>query len=118
MAGRVELCLSQAIATEYAEVLDRFTETKEGTRRLLAALGERYNALFVAPSERVFEVLRDPSDNMFLECALAAQAQGIISGDAHLLSLGCFRGIPILSPAQFLARFEDMQGVTAWSAPS
>lgn len=43
-----------------------------------------------------------PSDDKFLECALAARAEAIISGDRHLLALGEFRGIPILTPAEWL----------------
>jgi predicted nucleic acid-binding protein len=40
-----------------------------------------------------------------LECALAAKADYIVSGDRrHLLPLKAFRGIPIVSPAEFLRR--------------
>jgi predicted nucleic acid-binding protein len=42
---------------------------------------------------------------MILECALAAEADFIVSGDKkHLLVLRRFRGIPIVSPAEFLRR--------------
>jgi predicted nucleic acid-binding protein len=45
----------------------------------------------------------DPQDEMVLECALAAEVDVIVSGDKkHLLSLRRFRGIPILSPSEFL----------------
>ena len=48
----------------------------------------------------------DLKDNMFLGLAVAAFADCIISGDKkHLLSLHPFRGIPILSPADFLKQF-------------
>src|SRR3989338_4096591 len=40
----------------------------------------------------------DPSDEKFLACAVVARANFIISGDSHLLRLGMFRDIPILSP--------------------
>lgn len=45
----------------------------------------------------------DESDNRILECAVAAKAEIIVSGDRHLRDLGEFRGIRILSPAEFLA---------------
>jgi uncharacterized protein len=44
----------------------------------------------------------DPSDDMFLRCAVAAGAKYIISGDRHLLQLKSYKRIKILSPAEFL----------------
>jgi putative PIN family toxin of toxin-antitoxin system len=44
----------------------------------------------------------DPSDDMFLHCAVAAGAKYIISGDRHLLQLKSYKRIKILSPAEFL----------------
>ncbi len=41
--------------------------------------------------------LRDPDDLAVLACAVAAEADLIVSGDKDLLSLGSFRGIPIVS---------------------
>ncbi|MCX6037954.1 MAG: putative toxin-antitoxin system toxin component, PIN family [Chloroflexi bacterium] len=47
---------------------------------------------------------RDPKDDKFLEAALAGKADAIISGDADLLVLNPFEEIPILRPAEILAR--------------
>ena len=55
------------------------------------------------PTQRV-TACRDPKDNKFLEAALAGQADCVVSGDADLLDLKLFEGIPILRPAEFLAR--------------
>jgi len=41
---------------------------------------------------------------MFLEVALNGDASAIVTGDRELLALDPFRGIPILTPAQYLAR--------------
>ena len=42
-------------------------------------------------------------DNRILECALEGKAEYIISGDKrHLLPLGEYEGIRILSPDEFL----------------
>jgi len=46
---------------------------------------------------------RDPRDNKFLALALAAGADVIASSDEDLLCLHPWRGIPIVSPAHFLA---------------
>jgi len=57
----------------------------------------------VIPDRKV-TACRDPKDDKFLEAALAGSADCVISGDADLLDLTPFESIPILRPAEFLAR--------------
>jgi putative PIN family toxin of toxin-antitoxin system len=65
----------------------------------------RDSAEMVFPVDRVVGVVADPFDAMVLECATAAEAEFIISGDKkHLLPLGSYRGCLILSPGEFLKR--------------
>jgi hypothetical protein len=45
---------------------------------------------------------RDINDNKFLELAVSGKAICIVSGDTDLLVLHPFRGIPILTPREFL----------------
>jgi len=45
-------------------------------------------------------VLSDPDDDEVLACAIAANAQLIVSGDRDLLSLKTYRGIPIVNAAE------------------
>jgi hypothetical protein len=49
----------------------------------------------------------DPDDEMFLVYALEGEAQGIISGDHHLLELGAFQNISILTARQFLEMLDE-----------
>jgi putative PIN family toxin of toxin-antitoxin system len=63
----------------------------------------RLRGELVVPTQTV-SVCRDPKDNKFLEAALAVQTDCIVSGDADLLVLTPFQDIPILRPAEFLAR--------------
>lgn len=63
-------------------------------RRMLAA------AEPVTITERVV-ACRDPDDDKFLELAVNGNADAIISGDADLLALDTFRGIPIITAAAF-----------------
>ena len=52
----------------------------------------------------IINLIKDEADNRVLECAFEVKADYIISGDKrHLLSLKQFRGIQIISPAQFLS---------------
>ena len=59
-------------------------------------------SVIVTRIKKLNVVKDDPKDNMFLECALSAKADYIISGDTHLLDMGEYNGIKVLSPAQFL----------------
>ena len=49
---------------------------------------------------------RDAKVNKFLELALDGKATHIVSGDEDLLVLHPFRGLPILTPQDFLAQWE------------
>jgi putative PIN family toxin of toxin-antitoxin system len=55
------------------------------------------NCMLVEPDEKI----DDPDDNMFLEAAVAAEADYIVSQDNHLLKLKEFRGIKIVRPEEF-----------------
>ncbi len=94
------------------ELLAEYHETMEELRReypnhscvdWAAALSEA--ATLVFPSERAGGATPDPGDEMVLECALAADAQFIVTGDKrHLLPLRRYREVEIVSPAEFLRR--------------
>lgn len=48
----------------------------------------------------------DPEDDNILIAAIEGKADCIISGDKHLSSRKTHRGIPILSPAEFVAQHQ------------
>ena len=56
----------------------------------------------VEPKNKIGIIKIDPSDNIVLECAVEGKADYIISGDEHLLKLKEFRGIRIVTAAEFL----------------
>jgi predicted nucleic acid-binding protein len=47
-------------------------------------------------------VTADPDDDKILECAVVGGASHVVTGDRHLLSLGSYQGIPIISATSFL----------------
>jgi len=104
--GLVDLCISEAIMAETLRVLrDKFGRTPEwlvDADRLLRVL-----ARLVTPSETLQVIEADPSDDRILECAIAADAEVILSGDTHLLSLGSFRAIPVQRVAEFLSGLQS-----------
>jgi putative PIN family toxin of toxin-antitoxin system len=59
----------------------------------------------LVPAAEIDRVVQaDPDDDQVLACALAAQADLIVSGDADLLNLKTYHRIPIVSAAEALAR--------------
>lgn len=101
---RGTLVTSEAMVAEWREVLGR----PWLARRLRADQAEEllramlHDAVIVHPGIKVRDC-RDAKDDKVLECALAAAADLIVSGDRDLLVLHPWRGIPILSPAAYLA---------------
>jgi len=51
-------------------------------------------------------ICRDPRDNKFLELAVDGKAQIIITGDQDLLILNPFENIDVLTPRDFLLRYD------------
>jgi uncharacterized protein len=67
----------------------------------------RLVARLVEPTESLHVVEADPTDDRIVECAVAADAEVILSGDKHLLALGNFREIPIQRVGEFLAALQE-----------
>ena len=100
--GRI--LISVPVLLELAEVLSRkklnkYLFEEERMRFLIALLKE---AELVEITEVVTDC-RDVKDNKFLELAVSGKADCIVSGDDDLLVLNPFRGIPILTPKEFLS---------------
>lgn len=96
----IDLFVSVPIAIELRGVLaEKFHWSAERIEQLTQALAFLCHS--VTPQEAV-RAAADPEDDRILEYALAASADVIVSGDSHLLDLKSFRGIPIMSPRQFL----------------
>jgi uncharacterized protein len=53
----------------------------------------------------VHAVKADPSDNIYLACAVEGKADFVVSGDKHLKNLKTYQGIRIVDPASFLGHF-------------
>lgn len=100
--GEAILCLTEEVVQEYLRVIARLPIAPETKNKLVAILQEKRNIELVTPSRRYVVVLEDLKDNKFIDCAVEAQADYIISGDAHLLQVKAFRGIAIYSPKDFL----------------
>jgi uncharacterized protein len=58
----------------------------------------------VSTIKRLAVIVDDPDDDRVLECAIAGRADFIVSGDRHLLKLGSYDGVSILTVRNFLDR--------------
>jgi len=56
----------------------------------------------VEPNITLRVIQSDPDDDRILECAVAGNADLIVSGDRHLTKLKEFQGIGIVRPIDFL----------------
>jgi putative PIN family toxin of toxin-antitoxin system len=59
----------------------------------------------VVVDEQLQVVPDDPDDDKFVECAVAANAAVIVSGDQHLLTLKHYHDVEVLTAADFLLRY-------------
>lgn len=72
-----------AILTETSRVLQtKFEWEEERIRQAIQAISQ---VAIVLPLRPTLHILKDEPDNRILECAVAGQAQRIVSGDRHLL---------------------------------
>ena len=122
ISGLFSTTSTPALAVEKASTKAQLVATHETLRELIEKLlvpkfdryvrRERREALLqrVASLVEIVEVLqsirasRDPKDDKFLEAAVNGRADVIVTGDSDLLELSPFRGIAIVTPADYLAR--------------
>jgi putative PIN family toxin of toxin-antitoxin system len=98
------VAVSEATMAELLDALDRPRLARFLDPELRVELLGQLDTLgvFFAPAERVTDC-RDPKDDKYLELALAARADAIVSGDDDLLVLHPWRGVQVLRPADYLA---------------
>jgi putative PIN family toxin of toxin-antitoxin system len=103
-AERVTLHTSAQLLVELRNVLHRekFSRAIRALALSATEIVEGYAALaiVVVPAVIPPTVIADPDDDVVLACAVAAEADYVVSGDPHLLNLQQFQSIPIVTPAQ------------------
>ena len=96
--------MSQDIVNELDDVLGRERLPFE-REQIDEFVGKVLSTSEMVTPETNLEVIEDdPDDDKILECAVAGNADYIISGDSHLLDIGEYRDIRVLNPDQFLER--------------
>lgn len=106
--GKFILVISEAIAHEYLDVINR-PKFKISHAEITAVTDLLFHqAEFVTPQEAVTAISIDPTDNKFLEAALAGEVKLIVSGDDHLLRLKTYRGVEIIGAREFIAQLKNL----------
>lgn len=102
--GRLEIGTSRTLLAEFGRVLgQKFGWIPDRVEAAVAQVARI--AAVVEPGEAVEVIGADPADDRVLEAARAFDADVIVSGDRHLLDLGAWGEIEIISPAEFIARW-------------
>ena len=100
-ANRITLMISEPIIAELIGVLrSRFDWTEQQIRDVEKEL--RTVASVIRTKSEMTVISDDDADNRVLECAVDGRSDLIISGDRHLLKLGSFAGMRIISPRTFV----------------
>ena len=109
LRGRFEFYLSRFILEEAAGVLVRkFGWDEEREARAIRVIE---NAAIVIEPLRLPEVIEGGhADNRVLECAVAARADYLVTGDRrHLLPIGEHQGTRIVNAPRFLSALEQVR---------
>ena len=105
-SGIVEINISPAIQRELRRVLRTGFQWTEPQVRAALTEVETLTSL-VDPTIKLADIVGDDDDHRILECAVAADAEFLVTGDKKdLLPLSLFREIRIVSPREFLDLFQ------------
>lgn len=102
----ITLVISSEVLDEFTDVMNRkevkarlgFTEADvAGFEKAIRGMAQ-----VIEVKSRLKAVHEDPADDVIVNTALDGKTDYIVSGDKHLLKLGKFRGIKIVSPRTFM----------------
>jgi len=108
--GRIVLCITPSMLDELNDVLNyerlqpRLEQLGFIPAELVAYVLNLATVFEVQISDEKPIVIADPDDDIFLHCAVAISAAYVVSGDRHLLDLGKYSDISILTIRDFLAQ--------------
>ena len=103
--GSIQLITSPVLLDELDEKLRlKFHWSSAKADRIRKELEALCDVVSTIGSLTVIE--EDPDDDRVLECAIAGRADYIVSGDRHLLKLGSYKSIPIVTVRQLMDSFK------------
>jgi len=105
--GRYVLCVSNDILNEYAEILERVANAAVAHNIVNAIARSPYTQM-IDPHFRFGLIEQDPDDNKFVDCAIIAGADYIVSEDAHFRVLKTI-SFPIVNVKRLEEFLHDLQ---------
>jgi uncharacterized protein len=109
--GQIKSLISETMIDEFQEVINRPKFIKR-----LEIIGKSADEIVIEhlKSAEIVEVMSvdpvvksDPDDNHIIACAMTGNADYVVTGDPHLLSLNNFDRVPIVSVNVFLEQFQS-----------
>jgi len=101
LTERVTICFDERIVSEYRDVLARgkFAFDRELVEELIGFLEAAGSPTLATP---ILSMLPDPRDLMFIEVAVSAQADFLVTGNLKHFPEHAHHGVRIVSPREFL----------------
>ncbi len=94
-----DIALEASKVLQYPKIAQILKEANTNKRDVLRTI--QLNSRLVEPNIKLHIIDEDAQDNKILECAQAAQADIIVSGDKHLLNLGKYKKTKIVTAREF-----------------
>ena len=82
LAGKISLCVNTEILNEYEEIIAEKT-TREIAHNVVEAIARLHTTLFQDAYYHFGLIEQDLDDNKFVDCAVAANAEYIVTNDTH-----------------------------------
>ncbi len=82
LAGKYVLCVTNEILEEYEEILS-VKSSPQIAKAIVEAIRVRSNVMKITPYYHFHLIEIDKDDNKFVDCAIAANADYIVSEDKH-----------------------------------
>ena len=82
LCGKISLCVNTEILNEYEEVLGQ-KMTKDIARNVVEAIARLHSTMYQEIYIHFGLIKEDADDNKFVDCAVAANAEYIVTNDSH-----------------------------------
>ena len=107
--GKYELCVTNEIVEEYEEIIERVANVAVAHNIVNAIIRSPFTR-FLTPHFRFRLIEQDPDDNKFVDCAIVAGADYIVSEDAHfrVLEKIPFPKVNVIRLNQFMEELAEL----------
>ena len=102
LATSIEILREVSRVLQYPRIRGRLQPREENIRRFFRLIFRK--AIITKDLYTVDRIVDDPSDNIFLACAMEAEADYIVSRDPHLRNIKRYRGIEIIDVRTFVGK--------------